>query len=98
MLDACLNKFELNLMIVIPFYRSVRLWALSGEQLLEFVGHIAIVYSVASHSSGDIASRSEDGFAKIWRGIFIFISYFAYNKVEEISYIKVLSYRFCDFG
>ncbi|KAG0631249.1 hypothetical protein M758_1G238100 [Ceratodon purpureus] len=47
---------------------SVRLWALSGEQLLEFVGHTAIVYSVASHSSGDIASGSEDGFAKIWRG------------------------------
>lgn len=47
---------------------SLRLWALSGEQLLEFVGHTAIVYSVAAHSSGDIASGSEDGFAKIWRG------------------------------
>jgi WD40 repeat protein len=68
-----LNRSELNLMIVSPFYRSVRLWALSGEQLLELVGHTAIVYSVAAHSSGDIASGSEDGFAKIWKGISIFI-------------------------
>lgn len=46
---------------------------MSGQQLLEFVGHTAIVYSVASNSSGDIASGSEDGLAKIWRGTFIFI-------------------------
>lgn len=54
---------------VLPPYRSVKLWAATGEQLLEFVGHTAIVYSVAAHSSGDIASGSEDGFAKIWRGV-----------------------------
>ncbi|CAM6039015.1 unnamed protein product [Sphagnum compactum] len=47
---------------------SVRLWAVTGEQLMEMVGHTAIVYSVAAHASGDIASGSEDGFAKIWKG------------------------------
>lgn len=48
--------------------RTVRMWAQTGEQLLEMVGHSAIVYSVAAHSSGDVASGSEDGYAKIWRG------------------------------
>ncbi|CAM6084680.1 unnamed protein product [Calypogeia fissa] len=47
---------------------SVRLWAITGEQLLEMVGHTAIVYSVAAHSSGLVASGSEDRFAKIWKG------------------------------
>uniref|UniRef100_A0A0D6QXS4 Phospholipase A-2-activating protein n=1 Tax=Araucaria cunninghamii TaxID=56994 RepID=A0A0D6QXS4_ARACU len=45
----------------------VRLWALSGETLLEMVGHSSIVYSVAAHSSGVVASGSEDRFAKLWR-------------------------------
>jgi len=49
-------------------HRSVRMWAVTGEQLMEMVGHTAIVYSVAAHASGDIASGSEDGFAKIWKG------------------------------
>lgn len=44
------------------------MWAVTGEQLMEMVGHTAIVYSVAAHASGDIASGSEDGFAKIWKG------------------------------
>lgn len=46
---------------------SVRLWATNGELLLEMVGHTAIVYCVAAHVSGDIASGSEDCFVKIWR-------------------------------
>ncbi|KAJ0959877.1 hypothetical protein J5N97_000388 [Dioscorea zingiberensis] len=47
--------------------RSIRLWDLSGEVLMEMVGHTSIVYSVDSHVSGLIISRSEDCFAKIWK-------------------------------
>ncbi|KAF4348191.1 hypothetical protein G4B88_029686, partial [Cannabis sativa] len=46
---------------------SIRLWALTGEVLLEMVGHTSIVYSVDSHVSGLILSGSEDRFAKIWK-------------------------------
>lgn len=47
---------------------SIRLWALTGEVLLEMVGHTAIVYSVDAHKSGLVVSGSEDGLAKIWKG------------------------------
>ncbi|EFJ25455.1 hypothetical protein SELMODRAFT_98884 [Selaginella moellendorffii] len=47
---------------------TVKLWSYAGEQLLEMVGHTAIVYSVAGHLSGDVASGSDDGYCKIWRG------------------------------
>lgn len=47
---------------------SVRLWAVTGEVLLEMVGHTSIVYSVNSHVSGLIVSGSEDCSAKIWKG------------------------------
>ncbi|WZY95089.1 hypothetical protein YC2023_067418 [Brassica napus] len=43
------------------------LWALSGEVLLEMVGHTSIVYSVDAHASGLIVSGSEDRHAKIWK-------------------------------
>ncbi|KAL5987129.1 hypothetical protein ACLOJK_041125 [Asimina triloba] len=43
------------------------LWALSGQVLMEMVGHTSIVYSVDAHSSGLIASGSEDFSAKIWK-------------------------------
>lgn len=46
---------------------SVRLWSLTGEVLLEMVGHTALVYSVDAHSSGLVVSGSEDCFLKIWR-------------------------------
>ncbi|KAK6136812.1 hypothetical protein DH2020_029447 [Rehmannia glutinosa] len=46
---------------------SIRLWALSGELLLEMVGHTSIVYSVDAHVSGLIVSSSEDCSAKIWK-------------------------------
>lgn len=46
---------------------SIRLWALSGESLVEMVGHTSLVYSVAAHSSGVIASGSEDRYTKLWR-------------------------------
>ncbi|PHT42102.1 hypothetical protein CQW23_20956 [Capsicum baccatum] len=46
---------------------SIRLWELSGQVLLEMVGHTAIVYSVDAHASGLIVSGSEDRFAKIWK-------------------------------
>lgn len=48
--------------------RSIRLWAVSGECLMEMVDHTSIVYSVDSHASGLIVSGSEDRFAKIWKG------------------------------
>lgn len=47
---------------------SIRLWALTGEVLLEMVGHTSIVYSVDAHKSGLVVSASEDGSAKIWKG------------------------------
>ncbi|XP_058069145.1 uncharacterized protein LOC131218555 [Magnolia sinica] len=46
---------------------SIRLWAISGQVLMEMVGHTSIVYSVDAHSSGLIASGSEDCSAKIWK-------------------------------
>ncbi|KAM3263838.1 hypothetical protein P3L10_000832 [Capsicum annuum] len=46
---------------------SIRLWELSGQVLLEMVGHTAIVYSVDAHASGLIVSGSEGRFAKIWK-------------------------------
>ncbi|KAI5056625.1 hypothetical protein GOP47_0028443 [Adiantum capillus-veneris] len=46
---------------------SVRLWSVNGDALLEMIGHTAIVYCVAANSSGDVASGSEDCFAKIWK-------------------------------
>ncbi|KAK6946202.1 WD40 repeat [Dillenia turbinata] len=46
---------------------SIRLWAVSGEALMEMVGHTSIVYSVDSHISGLIVSGSEDCSAKIWK-------------------------------
>ena len=44
------------------------MWSMSGDVLLEMVGHTAIVYAVAVHKSGIIASGSEDCFAKLWKG------------------------------
>ncbi|RID71793.1 hypothetical protein BRARA_C03714, partial [Brassica rapa] len=46
---------------------SIRLWAQSGEVLLEMIGHTSIVYSVDAHASGLIVSGSEDRHAKIWK-------------------------------
>ncbi|KAL2468403.1 transducin family protein/WD-40 repeat family protein [Forsythia ovata] len=46
---------------------SIKLWTLSGELLMEMVGHTSIVYSVDAHASGLIVSGSEDCFAKIWK-------------------------------
>ncbi|XP_059314154.1 uncharacterized protein LOC132064980 [Lycium ferocissimum] len=46
---------------------SIRLWELSGQVLLEMVGHTSIVYSVDAHASGLIVSGSEDRFVKLWK-------------------------------
>jgi WD40 repeat protein len=48
--------------------RTVKLWALTGQPLLEMFGHTSLVYSVDAHSSGLIASGSEDRSVKIWKG------------------------------
>lgn len=47
---------------------TVKLWALSGQPLLDMIGHSSLVYSVDAHSSGLIASGSEDRSLKIWKG------------------------------
>lgn len=62
-----LGKLSITLFFV-GIFSSIRLWALSGEVLMEMVGHTSIVYSVDSHVSGLIVSSSEDCFAKIWKG------------------------------
>lgn len=46
----------------------VRLWAVTGQILMEMVGHTSIVYSVDAHASGLAVSGSEDCSAKIWKG------------------------------
>ncbi|KAJ3706100.1 hypothetical protein LUZ61_009805 [Rhynchospora tenuis] len=46
---------------------TVKLWALTGQVLMEMVGHTSLVYSVAAHSSGLVASGGEDRFLKIWK-------------------------------
>ncbi|KAJ4844454.1 hypothetical protein Tsubulata_028947 [Turnera subulata] len=47
---------------------SIRLWELTGQLVMEMVGHTSIVYSVDSHVSGLCVSGSEDCSAKIWKG------------------------------
>ncbi|PAN09362.1 hypothetical protein PAHAL_2G017000 [Panicum hallii] len=46
---------------------TIKLWALTGQPLLEMIGHSSLVYSVDAHSSGLIASGSEDRSLKIWK-------------------------------
>lgn len=46
---------------------TIKLWALTGQPLLEMFGHTSLVYSVDAHSSGLIASGSEDRSVKIWK-------------------------------
>lgn len=60
---------------------SIRLWALTGQVLMEMVGHTAIVYSVDYHASGLIVSGSEDRFAKIWKGDCFWYSCFSCNML-----------------
>jgi phospholipase A-2-activating protein len=47
---------------------TIKVWALTGQPLLEMIGHTSLVYSVDAHSSGVIVSGSEDRSAKIWKG------------------------------
>ncbi|KAG8100851.1 hypothetical protein GUJ93_ZPchr0013g36109 [Zizania palustris] len=46
---------------------TIKMWALTGQPLLEMIGHTSLVYSVDAHSSGVIASGSEDRSVKIWK-------------------------------
>jgi phospholipase A-2-activating protein len=39
------------------------------------IGHSSLVYSVDAHSSGLIASGSEDRSLKLWKGAFLYSSY-----------------------
>jgi len=70
------------------YYSSLRLWAVSGEVLMEMVGHTAIVYSVDSHASGLIVSGSEDRFVKIWKGddFFLFDIFYIYCFSDATQY------------
>lgn len=69
-LFSCLYQIYAFLIIIFSLAccSSIKLWALTGEVLMEMVGHTSIVYSVDSHVSGLIVSSSEDCFAKIWKG------------------------------
>jgi WD40 repeat protein len=49
-------------------HSTIKVWALTGQPLLEMIGHTSLVYSVDAHSSGVIVSGSEDRSAKIWKG------------------------------
>jgi len=49
-------------------HSTIKLWALTGQPLLDMIGHSSLVYSVDAHSSGLIASGSEDRSLKIWKG------------------------------
>ncbi len=51
------------------FYRTLRLWAYSGECLKEMHGHSSFVFSVATVPGGLFASGGEDRGLKIWKGI-----------------------------
>ncbi|TVU40852.1 hypothetical protein EJB05_14332, partial [Eragrostis curvula] len=46
---------------------TIKLWELTGQPLLDLIGHTSLVYSVDAHSSGQIASGSEDRSLKIWK-------------------------------
>jgi hypothetical protein len=48
------------------------------------IGHSSLVYSVDAHSSGLIASGSEDRSLKIWKGDVIL-----YSKCIGISYVEL---------
>jgi WD40 repeat protein len=63
---------------------TIKLWALTGQPLLEMIGHSSLVYSVDAHSSGLIASGSEDRSLKIWKGDVIL-----YSKCIGISYVEL---------
>ena len=63
------------------------MWSMSGDVLLEMVGHTAIVYAVAVHKSGIIASGSEDCLAKLWKGSNLWN---LHDQIEQIwfSYLQ----------
>ncbi|KAH0537464.1 hypothetical protein FGG08_005727 [Glutinoglossum americanum] len=45
----------------------VRLWTLEGRQVGQLVGHENFIYSLASLSTGEIVSSSEDRTVRIWK-------------------------------
>lgn len=45
---------------------TLRLWNFEGDVVTIFIGHKAIVFSVATSRTGLIASASEDNTARIW--------------------------------
>lgn len=59
---------------------------------MEMVGHTAIVYSVDSHASGLIVSGSEDRFAKVWKGDYLFLASCDGDRVtlEHYHYHQIL--------
>jgi WD40 repeat protein len=71
---------SLNLLHLFLFFISIlvccstiKLWELTGQLLLDMIGHTSLVYSVDAHSSGQIASGSEDRSLKIWKGDIFFL-------------------------
>lgn len=45
---------------------TLKLWDFQGNIVSDLIGHTAIVYSVATSSSGLVASASEDNTARVW--------------------------------
>ena len=79
-----MSKDEFLIVIYLLNDSSIKLWALTGQVLMEMTGHSSLVYSVDAHSSGLVASGSEDCFLKIWKGDFLmdlYIKSFRHYKV-----------------
>lgn len=98
-IQSSMRLYTTKVVISVLFYlnSSIRLWALSGEVLLEMVGHTSIVYSVDAHASGLIVSGSEDRHAKIWKGVtstafhlcsIVFLGYLRYEMLKLRKYLS----------
>lgn len=83
---------------IFHFDSTIRLWELSGQVLLEMVGHTSIVYSVDAHASGLIVSGSEDHFAKIWKGNIVIHQLLRTFFPMIFLYMQLLLYLSQPFG
>ena len=48
------------------FFRTLRIWALSGECLKVIHGHSSFIYTLSILSTGEIISAGEDRTVKVW--------------------------------
>ena len=92
---VCIRKYKHTRLSCFCCYSSLRLWAVSGQVLMEMVGHTAIVYSVDSHASGLIVSGSEDHYAKIWKGDYMFLAFWYRDNVSLEYFLHILLKWWC---